>query len=73
MRDITIEDTITIPKEWVPVMVQVMSYVVGELETDEVYSKEERKLIESVSVVLAGLAMRMKNSPLVALPRIGDE
>jgi len=70
MKDITIGDTITIPKEWVPVIQQVLGFVTEDLEVDPDYTPEQKQLITEVSIISAGLNMRMRNAPLVALPRV---
>ena len=75
-KDLRIEDCITIPKEWVPVIQQVLGYVIADLEVGEVYDEDERELVRKVEGITRGLTMRTKDVPLVALPRvpmIGDE
>ena len=72
-KDLTLEDCITLPKEWVPVIQQVLGYVIADLEVGEVYDEDERELIRKVEGITRGLTMRMKDVPLVALPRTGEE
>jgi hypothetical protein len=72
-KDLTIEDTITIPKEWVPTLIKVMGYVTDDLVDDgSFYNDGERQLIKDVTAISRGLAMRMKDAPLTVLPRTGE-
>jgi hypothetical protein len=75
MKDMTVKDTITIPREWLPTIVKVLGYVTDGYGVEE-YNDEEQALVDAVLMILRGIEMRTKDVPLVAMPRvpmIGDE
>lgn len=53
-EDITISDTISIPKKWVPIITEILQKVVNDNP--------------DADLIVSGLRRRLRGAPLVALP-----
>lgn len=53
-QDITIQDTISIPKKWVPIITEILQKVANDNP--------------DADLIVSGLRRRLRGAPLVALP-----